>query len=202
MLTANKRFFSPASGVNKRGIRVEANIKLPTGGRGMWPAFWLMPQEEWYGPWPESGEIDIMEAINMLDVCYGTAHVGNPLLSQGGQTAMGSTVPKQDYHRFAIDWTSTGITWLLDGWCIIVCRAARFSHPTQPAEPRVPVLHSTDRSMSFSTSPSGATSRTVKGREASTTPYSRRSCLWTMSGSTPYDPRSSIALLRICHRNG
>eukprot|EP00884_Botryococcus_braunii_P000349 jgi/Botrbrau1/10314/Bobra.0120s0027.1 len=115
MTTQGKRFYAPSNGVNGRGIRVEARIKLPTGGRGMWPAFWLMPNTDYYGPYPQSGELDIMEAINNLDTCYGTAHTGNPLLSQGGQTSMTSVVSQQSYHLFALDWTSTSLTWLLDG---------------------------------------------------------------------------------------
>ena len=27
----------------------------------MWPAIWMMPESDTYGPWPNSGEIDIME---------------------------------------------------------------------------------------------------------------------------------------------
>ena len=31
-------------------------------GRGIWPAIWMMPQDEsTYGWWPASGEIDIYE---------------------------------------------------------------------------------------------------------------------------------------------
>jgi hypothetical protein len=25
----------------------------------MWPAIWMLPTEEYYGPWPTSGEIDV-----------------------------------------------------------------------------------------------------------------------------------------------
>jgi beta-glucanase (GH16 family) len=44
--------------------RIEARIRLP-GGQGIWPAFWLLPQDDVYGTWAASGEIDIMEAINL-----------------------------------------------------------------------------------------------------------------------------------------
>jgi beta-glucanase (GH16 family) len=43
--------------------RIEARIKLPKG-QGLWPAFWLLPQEQAYGTWAASGEIDIVEARN------------------------------------------------------------------------------------------------------------------------------------------
>jgi beta-glucanase (GH16 family) len=45
--------------------RFEAMIKLPVG-EGLWPAFWLMPQDDVYGGWANSGEIDIMEARGRL----------------------------------------------------------------------------------------------------------------------------------------
>ena len=27
----------------------------------MWPAIWMLPEKDIYGPWPRSGEIDIVE---------------------------------------------------------------------------------------------------------------------------------------------
>src|SRR4029079_16611605 len=41
--------------------RYEFRAKLPTG-QGVWPAIWMLPQDEKYGGWPASGEIDILEA--------------------------------------------------------------------------------------------------------------------------------------------
>lgn len=41
--------------------RVEVRAKLPLGD-WMWPAIWMLPENNTYGPWPLSGEIDIMEA--------------------------------------------------------------------------------------------------------------------------------------------
>ncbi|THH01975.1 hypothetical protein EW026_g834 [Hermanssonia centrifuga] len=41
--------------------RVEVRAKLPTGD-WLWPAIWMLPENNTYGGWPLSGEIDIMEA--------------------------------------------------------------------------------------------------------------------------------------------
>ncbi|KAH9938816.1 concanavalin A-like lectin/glucanase [Epithele typhae] len=41
--------------------RVEISAKLPRGD-WLWPALWMLPVDDAYGPWPRSGEIDIMEA--------------------------------------------------------------------------------------------------------------------------------------------
>ena len=45
--------------------RIEAKIKLPPY-QGLWPAFWMLPDTATYGNWPNSGEIDIMEAKGRL----------------------------------------------------------------------------------------------------------------------------------------
>ena len=41
--------------------RVEVEAKIPAGD-WLWPAIWMMPAKDTYGPWPASGEIDIMES--------------------------------------------------------------------------------------------------------------------------------------------
>ena len=41
--------------------RVEISAKLPRGD-WLWPALWMLPVNDTYGPWPASGEIDIMES--------------------------------------------------------------------------------------------------------------------------------------------
>jgi len=54
--------------------RMEASIKLP-GTPGFVPAFWMMPSDDIYGWWPNSGEIDIMEYVTTLpDTIHGTIH--------------------------------------------------------------------------------------------------------------------------------
>lgn len=41
--------------------RLEVQAKLPAGD-WLWPAIWMLPVANKYGPWPASGEIDIMES--------------------------------------------------------------------------------------------------------------------------------------------
>ena len=44
-----------------RGIafgKVEVRAKLPRGD-WLWPAIWMLPEDDKYGPWPFSGEIDV-----------------------------------------------------------------------------------------------------------------------------------------------
>jgi beta-glucanase (GH16 family) len=50
---------------------IEALIKF-TGGKGIWPAFWLLGNN---GTWPSCGEIDIMEWVGWNpNACYATLH--------------------------------------------------------------------------------------------------------------------------------
>lgn len=41
--------------------RVDIVAKLPAGD-WLWPAIWMMPMGHSYGPWPASGEIDVVES--------------------------------------------------------------------------------------------------------------------------------------------
>jgi beta-glucanase (GH16 family) len=41
--------------------KVEIRAKLPRGD-WLWPALWMLPVDNAYGIWPQSGEIDIMES--------------------------------------------------------------------------------------------------------------------------------------------
>ncbi|KXS99664.1 hypothetical protein AC578_9884 [Pseudocercospora eumusae] len=52
---------STKKGASIRFGRVEVVAELPAGD-WLWPAIWMLPVNETYGPWPASGEIDIMES--------------------------------------------------------------------------------------------------------------------------------------------
>ncbi|MCB9850013.1 MAG: family 16 glycosylhydrolase [Phycisphaerales bacterium] len=96
--------------------RLEANIKLPTGG-GIWPAFWMMPADSVYGGWASSGEIDIMEMINTATKVYGTIHYGGNWPANqhsGGEYAPGTDF-SQGFHVFGIEWEPDEIRWYVDG---------------------------------------------------------------------------------------
>lgn len=60
------------------GRRFEARIRLPQG-KGIWPAFWMLPSKDRFGGWPKSGEIDIMENIGKegSNTVHGTLHYGH-----------------------------------------------------------------------------------------------------------------------------
>nr|MBC8469219.1 glycoside hydrolase family 16 protein [Planctomycetota bacterium] len=92
--------------------RMEARIKLPVGGQGIWPAFWMLGQNyEWVG-WPMCGELDILEAINDLSLVYGTIHYGTAH-HNGGAHYPGVNL-SDDYHIYAVEWDTYEIRWYFD----------------------------------------------------------------------------------------
>lgn len=100
--------------------RIEARIRLP-GGQGVWPAFWLMPQDSAYGRWAASGEIDIMEAINLGgsggNFVHGTIHYGgsSPVNESSGEEYLVSTDATAEFHTYAVEWDPLAIRWYVDG---------------------------------------------------------------------------------------
>lgn len=98
--------------------RFEARMKLPYG-RGMWPAFWMLPTDWMYGGWPTSGEIDIMELVgHETNRVYGTLHWGDsPQAHQqaGGNYVLSSGTFASGFHTFVVEWDSAGFRWFVDG---------------------------------------------------------------------------------------
>lgn len=97
--------------------RFEARIKM-TETQGIWPAFWMLPTDNIYGIWPNSGEIDIMENVgNIPETVYGTIHYadgsGNALQSGTGYT-LESGKYSDDFHVFAIEREPGVIRWFVD----------------------------------------------------------------------------------------
>jgi beta-glucanase (GH16 family) len=99
--------------------RFEARMKMPSGGRGYWPAFWMLSEEDHYGIWPLSGEIDIMEMVGHIpNKVTGTIHFG-PLFPDnryiGDDYFMPSGSLDDGFHDYAIEWDVNEIRWYLDG---------------------------------------------------------------------------------------
>ena len=98
---------------------LEARIKIPRG-QGIWPAFWMLGGQIGNGvPWPDSGEIDIMENVGYEPhMVHGTLH--GPGYSGGAGIGAAYTHPQgwsfaDDFHTFAIDWAPGRISWSVDG---------------------------------------------------------------------------------------
>jgi len=98
--------------------RFEIRAKLPTG-RGVWPALWMLPQDEKYGGWAASGEIDILEARGQdPSKIMGTLHFGGkwPTNTEASHTfALPSGGTIADFHDYALEWEPSEIRWFVDG---------------------------------------------------------------------------------------
>ncbi|MBJ7499290.1 MAG: glycoside hydrolase family 16 protein [Sphingopyxis sp.] len=106
--------------------RIEVRAKLPQG-QGTWPAIWMLPETNDYGTWAASGEIDILEAVNLgvrCDECaggienriLGTLHFGGQWPDnrhKGDETAL--PAPLDGFHVFGIVWKKGRIVWTVDG---------------------------------------------------------------------------------------
>lgn len=96
---------------------VEARIALPAI-TGMWPAFWMMPNSSIYGTWPNSGEIDIMEAKGRVSNASSSAlHFSDTSGSHTYLTNEKSGHNITSYHKYAVEWTSTLINYYIDDVC-------------------------------------------------------------------------------------
>jgi beta-glucanase (GH16 family) len=98
--------------------RFEFRAKLPTG-QGVWPALWMLPQDEKYGGWPCSGEIDVMEARGQEpNKVLGTLHFGSRWpahthVSQEYVLPRSGTIA--EFHVYAVEWGPGEVRWSVDG---------------------------------------------------------------------------------------
>jgi beta-glucanase (GH16 family) len=110
--------------------KVEFRAKPPKG-QGTWPAVWMMPSSPAYGGWPRSGEIDILEGVNLgatCETCEGGAgenrmisalHFGdyapaNKFLDT--RVALPSkALPSDDFHIWTLEWGEGLMRFYLDG---------------------------------------------------------------------------------------
>lgn len=95
--------------------RIDVRAKIPFG-QGMWPAIWMLPTDWEYGGWPSSGEIDIMEHVNLGDDIHGSVHTEAYNHKIGTQKSGQVSIPEADnsFHVYSIVWTEDKIDFLVD----------------------------------------------------------------------------------------
>jgi beta-glucanase (GH16 family) len=120
-------FQAPAGGT----LKVESRIRIPNGGQGYWPAFWMLGSgfRGNYTNWPQAGEVDIMENIGREPATvHGTLHCGTspggPCYETNGvggaSTQPDGTALSAGFHTFAVEMDRTNssageIRWYVDG---------------------------------------------------------------------------------------
>ena len=90
--------------------RFEIRCRVPKG-RGMWPAFWLLPESKGWPP-----EIDVMEILgHETDKIYMTHHFRDEQRSHksDGGSWRGPDF-SAEFHEFAVEWSPARITWFVD----------------------------------------------------------------------------------------
>lgn len=100
--------------MNAEPGRVEARIKLPTG-QGLWPAFWMLGSGFPATPWPQCGELDIMEFKGSLPTLMSSAIHGP---GYSGATPFAHTQslssPGSEYHVYSVVWDATTVQFFVD----------------------------------------------------------------------------------------
>ncbi|MCT2558467.1 glycoside hydrolase family 16 protein [Tsuneonella sp. YG55] len=97
---------------NMRYGRVEARIRMPDA-EGVWPAFWMVGN----GPWPTTGEIDVMEYVGEKDwtgsAIHGPGYSGDMGISNRFYFPEGEDVT--GWHVYAAEWKPDTIEFFVDG---------------------------------------------------------------------------------------
>lgn len=96
--------------------RFEVRMKTPYGP-GIWPAFWLLGADIDDNPWPQAGEIDVMELRGQLpNIIAGSLH--GPGYSAGDAVTTEFELENgrfdAEYHVFAIEWGEDYIDYFVD----------------------------------------------------------------------------------------
>ena len=104
--------------------RIEARMSLPTNV-GMWPAFWLLPEDSPYGGWPYSGEIDIMERLmnqSEVNATGNSVFRSSAAVHVAGETGYDHYFSRnnqaktsvRNFHLYTCLWDQEGITMMVD----------------------------------------------------------------------------------------
>lgn len=97
--------------------KVEIRAKLGCA-QGAWPAFWMLSQSTHHGPYPHSGEIDIMEHLNFDTLIYQTVHSHYTLNLGEKKNPVHSGTAKlkpDEYNVYGLEWFPDKLVFTLNG---------------------------------------------------------------------------------------
>ena len=125
--------------------RVDFRAKLPSGN-GIWPAMWMMPNDDIYGTWACSGEIDVYEGRGRTpEMAYGTLHYGSTWpgdLESGDKlnmlTTEGIGSDMTSWHVYSLVWEEGNIKMYVDGICYMKREADSWNTTGAPDNPNAP----------------------------------------------------------------
>lgn len=93
----------------------EARLRVP-GGKGTWPAFWMMPKN--FVEWPKDGEIDIMEYVGYQpNIVHSSIHTQayNHMINTQKTGTKEIANAEIEFHVYALEWTPEYIKGFVDG---------------------------------------------------------------------------------------
>lgn len=97
--------------------KVQVRAKV-AGGKGTWPAIWMLPTDWSYGGWPDSGEIDIMEFVGVdPNILHATIHTGAYNHSIGTQVGESISLSNMEteFHVYEMEWEPNVIRFYVNG---------------------------------------------------------------------------------------
>lgn len=107
-------------GLNSHGKRSIRMGRIDVRARfdcaqGWWPAIWLMPESKL--PWPEAGEVDIMEHLNFDSYIYQTVHSGHieGLRKPKTQHDHKEPVDLTCYNTYSVEITDSQVIYYING---------------------------------------------------------------------------------------
>jgi Beta-glucanase/Beta-glucan synthetase len=97
--------------------KIEIRARVP-GGRGTWPALWMLGAGYPRVPWPLCGEIDLMEHVgfdpNRLHFTVHTAAYNHNQRTHRGTSIVVPDATAQ-FHRYGLIWTPERLEWFFNG---------------------------------------------------------------------------------------
>lgn len=90
----------------------------PAKGLGTWSAIWMLPEENRYGGWPKSGEIDIMEHVGFAeDSIVASIHTEsyNHMIHSHKNASLFVSDATDEFHIYKLVWTEDKLSYLIDG---------------------------------------------------------------------------------------
>ncbi len=93
---------------------VEVRAKLPKG-KGLWPAIWMLGNDIDSNPWPNVGEIDIMEYVGKNPgVIYTSLHTASSYGETINSKQTNIAGIEDDFHVYKADWSKEQISFYID----------------------------------------------------------------------------------------
>lgn len=107
--------------------RIAVRARVP-GGRGTWPAIWLLGDNVAKAGWPACGEIDIMEYVGFQpDTIHANIHCAayNHTKNNGKGSKLNVPRPWTGFHEFALEWHEDRMEFFCDDTRYFVYRKER-----------------------------------------------------------------------------